>query len=88
MAIFKGIVYVKHGRIGTRSEGPDYYLQTRKMDYLLQFKPRQPFEPDYELEYFARKIVEIEGELGAGGMILKVNGIKQLHEGGIPPCDY
>lgn len=88
MAQFKGILYVKHGRMGTRSEGPDYYLQTRKMDYLLQFGARQPFEPDYELEFYARKIVEIEGELGAGGMILKVNGIKQINEAGIPPCDF
>ena len=28
MGTFKGLVYIKNGRIGTKSEGPDYYLQT------------------------------------------------------------
>ena len=28
METFEGLVYVKHGRIGSKSEGPDYYLQT------------------------------------------------------------
>jgi hypothetical protein len=37
MATFKGLVYIKHGRIGTKSEGPDYYLQTFNMEYLLKY---------------------------------------------------
>jgi hypothetical protein len=31
METLKGLVYIKQGRIGTRSEGPDYYLQTFNM---------------------------------------------------------
>ena len=27
METFDGLVYIKNGRIGSKSEGPDYYLQ-------------------------------------------------------------
>src|SRR5947208_2164189 len=50
MDTFKGLVYVKHGRVGTRSEGPDYYLQTTRGDFLLRYRQRNPWEPDYHLE--------------------------------------
>jgi hypothetical protein len=58
----KGLVFVKHGRVGSRSEGPDYFLQTANGDHILHLNNRNLWEPDYQLEFYARKIVEIEGE--------------------------
>ncbi|NLP11980.1 hypothetical protein GX408_16390 [bacterium] len=58
---YKGLLFIKHGRVGTKSEGPDYFLQTRAGDFLLHYKERHPWEPDYELEFFCRRMVEIEG---------------------------
>ncbi len=46
METFEGLVYVKHGRIGTKSEGPDYYLQTWENEYLLKYGDRGPWELD------------------------------------------
>lgn len=63
MAKFRGLVYVKHGRVGTRSEGPDYYLQTYRGDYLLRYQDRVPWKPDYPLEFFGRRMVEVTGAL-------------------------
>ncbi|MCA9635006.1 MAG: hypothetical protein KC420_03120 [Myxococcales bacterium] len=63
MAKYRGLVYVKHGRVGSRSEGPDYYLQTYKGDFLLRYGERTPWEPDYRLEFYGRRMVEIEGKL-------------------------
>ena len=63
METFEGLVYVKHGRIGSKSEGPDYYLQTWDRDYLLNYEDRGPWELDYYLEFFCRKFVEVTGEL-------------------------
>lgn len=63
MAKFRGLVFVKHGRVGSRSEGPDYYLQAYGADYLLKYQARQLWQPDYQLEFFGRKMVEIEGKL-------------------------
>lgn len=63
MAIFKGLIFVKHGAVGTKSEGPVYFLQTRTKDLLIEFKERNMWEPDYHLEFFSRRIVEIEGEV-------------------------
>ena len=60
---FRGLVYVKHGRIGSRSEGPDYYLQTEDHEYLLKLHERHPKNPDYELGFYARRIVLVTGEL-------------------------
>lgn len=62
MAKFRGLVYIKHGRVGSRSEGPDYHLQTYRGDYLLRYGDRTPWEPDYRLEFYGRRMVEIEGK--------------------------
>ena len=60
--IFQGLIFIKHGRLGTRSEGPDYFLQTWKRDFLLVYdEKRHPWLPDYYLEFFNRKIVEVTG---------------------------
>lgn len=63
MTKFRGLCYVKHGRVGSRSEGPDYHLQTYNADYLLRYHDRRPWEPDYHLEFFGRRMVEVEGKL-------------------------
>ncbi len=57
MDTFKGLLYVKFGRVGSRSEGPDYYLQTKKGDYDLLYQKRNLWEPDYHLEFYCRRMV-------------------------------
>ena len=82
---FKGLVYVKHGRIGSDSEGPDYYLQTFDREYLLEYSDRYLWEPDYYLEFFCRKFVEVTGELDeATKNTIKVKSIKEICVGFIP----
>jgi hypothetical protein len=62
MSDYKGLVYMKHGRVGSRSEGPDYFLQTKTGEFRLNFSNRLPFEPDYHLAFYCGKIVLITGE--------------------------
>lgn len=58
-----GFLYIKHGAVGSRSEGPIYYLQTLTIDYILHFKERLPQEKDYYLESFNNKMVNVDGVL-------------------------
>lgn len=75
MINLRGLVYIRQSRVGTRSEGPDYFLQTAGGDYALQLNPRDPWNLDYELEFYNRKIVEVTGlEIKPGE--IKVNTIK------------
>lgn len=83
MVLFKGLLYIKHGRIGTKSEDPDYYLQTNKGDFLLQYKERNLWEPDYHLEFYCRKMVEVTGEIREK-TIIQVEHIKEIRELLIP----
>jgi hypothetical protein len=72
MGLYKGLVFVKQGRIGTKSEGPDYFLQTKDHEYLLGRKTVQElFKHDYFLEYYCRKWIEIEGELVQNNLTVK-----------------
>ena len=80
---FKGLLYVKHGRVGTRSEGPDYYLQTRIGDFRLCYEKRNLWEPDYLLEYYSRRMVEVKGEIEEK-MIINVKHINEICESLIP----
>jgi len=43
---FSGLVYVTHGQVESKSEGPDYHLQTIHGDYLLRYEDRKLWEPD------------------------------------------
>jgi hypothetical protein len=79
---FKGLLYVKHGRVGSRSEGPDYFLQTAKEDLVLVYKDRHLWEPDYVLEFFGRQMVEVHGALD--GRTLKVESIHAILSPNIP----
>jgi hypothetical protein len=89
MDTFKGLVYVKHGRVGTRSEGPDYYLQTTRGDFLLRYRQRNPWEPDYHLEFFHHRMVSVSGALDNSTITVKaieeitapllpVDGVRQM----------
>lgn len=61
METFRGLIYVKIGRIGSRSEGPDYFLQTAKAELLLRYEKRNLWMPDYHLEFFNRRMVKVTG---------------------------
>jgi hypothetical protein len=81
MKSFKGLLYIKHGRVGTRSEGPDYYLQTKNEDFLLQYQDRNTWDPDYHLEFYCRTMAEISGDIIEdidGLRIIQVENIKHL----------
>ncbi|WP_440955963.1 hypothetical protein ACSAZK_03125 [Methanosarcina sp. Mfa9] len=90
MGTFKGLVYVKHGRIGSKSEGPDYYLQTWDQEYLLKYADRNLWELDYYLEFFCRKFVDVDGKISKeiiGGKevyVLYVESITKISESYIP----
>jgi len=77
-----GLLYVKHQNVGTRSEGPAYFLQTAKGDLVLTMNDRPPWQPDYELEFYGRAMVEVEGDLE--GAQLKVHGIHRITSSMIP----
>jgi hypothetical protein len=86
MTSFSGLVYVTHGRVGSKSEGPDYHLQTSHGDYLLRYKARHLWEPDYHLEFFCRRMVKIDGELIDTGAV-QVGSIHEICVGIIPQED-
>ncbi|MFN8495850.1 MAG: hypothetical protein U0350_50120 [Caldilineaceae bacterium] len=69
MSTFSGLLYITHGRVGTKSEGSDYHLQTSHEDYLLCYKERHPWEPDYHLEFFGRRMVGVDGKLIDSGVV-------------------
>jgi len=77
---YSGLIYVKHGGVGSKSEGPVYYLQTGKGDLILRYQDRHPWEPDYKLEFFVRRMVEIEGKLAhevpEGTAVLNVEHVR------------
>ncbi len=78
-----GLVYVRHGRIGSKSEGPDYVLQTHKDEVELKLNERHPWELDYELEFYCRKMVVVEGEQ-VGDQTIQVTSIRVIAETLIP----
>lgn len=80
---FMGLIYVKHGRIGTRSEGPDYYLQTAQGDFVLRYHQRNLWDPDYHLEFFSRRMVAVTGTLD--DKILTVSAIEEILSPLLPP---
>lgn len=80
-----GLLYVKHGRVGTRSEGPDYFLQTSAGDVPLRMAERRPWEPDYRLEYSSRRMVEVSGELVEGTLVVaEIHGICETRIPALP----
>ena len=84
MAGFKGLLYVKQAAVGSKSEGPVYYLQTKDREYTLIYGERHPWELDYKLEFFVRSLVKIEGEVVKENQI-QVKDITEIGKGGLLP---
>lgn len=82
METFRGLVYVKIGRIGWKSEGPDYFLQTAKAEYPLKYEKRDPWMPDYHLEFFNRRMVKVTGSFE--DQIFVVRTIDEILSPGLP----
>ena len=81
LASYKGFTHIMLGAVGTRSEGPIYYLQTlskdgKSKDYELVYEERGPWEKDYYLEFYNHKMVKVSGELIKEN-IIKVNEITE-----------
>ena len=83
MLTLRGLVYVRHGRVGTRSEGPDYMLQTDHGDLALRYTERYLWQPDYKLEFYARRMVEVHGEM-LGDSAVQVTDIQEILSPAIP----
>jgi heat shock protein HslJ len=84
MGIFKGLVYIKNHSVGSRSEGPKYYLQTFNDEHVLRYVDKGPWELDYYLEFFCRKYVEVDGEFNNADNEIKVTSIHEICVGMIP----
>jgi serpin B len=80
--VFGGLLFVKHGRVGTRSEGPDYFLQTPRGEYGLVYGQRHPWEHDEALEKLSRKMVAVRGTLEAG--TIRVERIEAIETPRLP----
>lgn len=79
---FQGLVYVKIGRIGSKSEGPDYFLQTAKAELQLEYEQRTPWTPDYHLELFNRRMVRVTGSFEDSVFVVKT--ITEISSLGLP----
>ena len=66
--IFEGYFFAKLERLGSKSEGPEYYLQMMDGKELLVFKKVEAWEEDPVLEEFLGERVEIFGEWKETGM--------------------
>jgi hypothetical protein len=62
MKTWRGLLYVKFGHIGTKSEGPDCFLQTAKQELSSQLNERHPWEADCHLEFDDRQSAAIIGD--------------------------
>lgn len=84
----EGLVYVKHGRVGTRSEGPDYFLQTncnyQDVRYRLKYNQPEKWNPDHYLEYFDRRVVRVIGKLSPRGRNIIVESIEMITSTSLP----
>ena len=60
---FHGFLFSKLQSIGTRSEGPGYFLQTFDGREIPIIKHASPWQPDPELQRYVGIKVTIEGEL-------------------------
>lgn len=84
METFRGLIYIKQGRIGYKIEGPDYYLQTFNKEYFLKYENREPWKLDKYLESFCRKFVEVTGELDSENNVINVKDIQEIDVKFIP----
>lgn len=82
MGTYKGLIYMKHLALGSRNEGPDYWLQTIDRDYQLHKTSQLP-QPDLRFDPLIGHIVEIAGNTYDGGLI-EVDSVRDLHASHIP----
>jgi hypothetical protein len=68
MARFNGYLFNKLQSIGTKSEGPAYYLQQWDYKELAIIKKVQPWEKDPALEKFMCQKVTVIGDAGPKGL--------------------
>lgn len=85
METFRGLVYVKIGRVGSKSEGPDYFLQTAKADLPLRYEERDLWKPDYHLEFYNRRMVQITGSFDDRTLVVQT--IHELSSPNLPRPD-
>lgn len=82
MTSFKGFVYSKLHAIGTKSEGPSYYLQTYSPsgeELKMKYHEVNPWEPDKDLEKMVNHKVKVEGDLEKSRPpVLKVTKIEKI----------
>jgi len=71
MDIFNGYLFSKLQAIGSRSEGPIYYLQQFDYKEFVVLKKVQPWQGDPKLSQFLNKKVTIQGQLGMSGIDYK-----------------
>lgn len=62
LKVFEGYLFAKLARLGSKSEGPEYYLQMKDGKELLVLKKTELWEEDPALEEFLGERVEILGE--------------------------
>ena len=60
---FHGFLFSKLTNIGTKSEGPSYFLQYRNYKDIKIIKHTNPWQRDPELEKFLGRNVEISGHI-------------------------
>ncbi len=80
--VFAGLLFVKHGRVGTRSEGPDYFLQTPRGEYGVVYGERRPWQRDEALEALSRNMVAVRGTLE--GETIRVERIEAIETPRLP----
>lgn len=68
MALFDGYLFSKLALIGTKSEGPAYFLQQWDYREIRVEKKSFPWKPDPDLHQFLNKKVTISGEIGEEGI--------------------
>jgi len=69
METFDGYLFSKLDAIGSRSEGPKYFLQHFNYKEAVVLKKVHPWEQDAELHRFLNQKVTIEGSSGSGGIV-------------------
>jgi len=80
METITGYLFSKLMNIGSKSEGPQYFLQQINFDKgefekeVVVIKQVELWQEDSQLQVFLGKKVEIEGESTADGIVYKVIG--------------
>jgi len=74
MNTLSGYLFSKLMNIGTRSEGPQYFLQQFDYKEIVVIKQAEPWKEDPILHPLLNKKVTVEGELTSDGLIYSAIG--------------